>query len=178
MSRQMQTQYINQGVPAVWAVGTDVTTSICGTGAADDCILRFDNVGVNGNGIADGTTAAAGTFINITRAGVYHCSLTYIPSPGGAINHIGISMNTDAAGRAGDPGMATVGIGDYASCISPAVDETVAKLVYVAVVTKALAAATAIIRFHAGDGANATPAAADLTEAEVRFNIHLISNIL
>ena len=107
MSRSQLTQYINQGVPARWAIGEDVTTSICGT--TNDCILRFDTEVSTGNGIVAVTTAAAGTAVNITYPGVYHCSLTYIPTAGGTINHIGISMNTDAAALVADPGMATTG---------------------------------------------------------------------
>jgi hypothetical protein len=175
-----RSQYINQGVPAVSVRGEDCTTSICGTAAADDCILRFDtNATVGGGqGIADGTAAATGTLINITRAGIYFCQLVYAATAGGTINNIGISMNTDAAGRAGDPAMATVGILNFASVLSPAATNVSTELTAVAVVTKALAAATAVIRFHAGDGANATPAAGDLTEAECRFSVVLISNII
>jgi hypothetical protein len=169
------TQYINQGVPQIWCIGEDVTTSICGT--TNDCILRFDTVVANGTGIANGTTAANGTDVQITRSGVYHCSLTYIPLAGGTLNNIGISLNTDAAGLVGDPGMATTGIGDFGHTLSPAATDTVAKCTYIALITRALAAATAHIRFHAGDGANATPAAGDLVQAECRFQVHLIGHL-
>lgn len=175
MYRSQRGQYINQGVPQVWCIGEDCTTSICGT--TNDCILRFDTVVANGTGIADGTTAADGTDVQITRSGVYHCSLTYIPTAGGTINHLAISLNTDAAGLVGDPGMATTGVGDYATCLLPAATNVAIKLTYIALITRALAAATAHIRFHAGDGANATPAAGDLTEAECRFQVHLIGHL-
>jgi len=176
MSRAQLTSYINQGVPARWAIGEDVTTSICGT--TNDCILRFDTEVSTGNGIAAVTTAAAGTDVQITRPGVYHCSLTYIPTAGGTINHLGITLNCVAGALTTDPAMATAGIGDYCTVLSPAAHNQMAKLTYIAIITRALAAATAHIRFHAGDGANATPAVADLTEAECRYQVHLIGNVV
>ena len=153
-----------------------MNAAICG--AVSVCILRFDNVAVNGNGIADGSDANVGTVINITRAGIYECKLTYPAEAGGTINNIGISMNTNAAALTADPGMATVGIGDFGSVLSPAATNVPTKLSYIATVTKALAAATAVIRFHAGDGANAAPVGGDVIEAEARFSIHLVSNII
>ena len=176
MSRQIDTQYINQGVRQVWAVGTVVAAGICGTGS--DAILSFTNVAVNGVGIADASSAVLGTVINITRAGLYHCSLTYIPTAGGTVNHLGITLNTDAAGLINDPGMATTGIGDFGSVLSPAGLNQPIKLTFVATITKALAAATAHIRFHAGDGANAAPAVGDLTEAECRFEVTLMHLVI
>jgi len=174
MSRSQLTQYINQGVPARWAIGEDVTTSICGT--TNVCILRFDTEVSTGNGIVAVTTAAAGTAVNITYPGVYHCSLTYIPTAGGTINHLGISLNCAAGLLTTDPTMA--GCDDYCTVLSPAATNGMAKLTYIAIVTRALAAATAVIRFHAGDGANATPAAGDLTEAECRYQVHLIGHVV
>lgn len=162
----------------MWAVGTVLLPAICGT--VSDAILAFTNVAVTGAGIADASTAALGTVINITRAGLYHCSLTYAASAGGTINHLAITLNTDAAGLIGAVGMATTGRGDYATCLSPALQNTHTKLTFVAVVTRALAqqAGGSNIRFHATDAAGATPAGADVTEAECRFNIHLIGNVL
>lgn len=170
-------QYINQSLPATKALGNDVTTSICGTGAADVCVLRFDNIAQVGVGCVPTTVAAVGTIVTITRAGLYMCKLTYPTTAGGTINNIGITLNTDAAGRNNDPGMATTGIGDYASVLSPAVTNTYTKLSYLATITRAMAVAGAIIRFHAGDGLNATPNVLDLTEAECRFEVTLVGDL-
>lgn len=176
MSRSRGNQYINQGVNSVFAIGEDVTTSICGTGSTS--ILRFDTTGAAGAGLALATTAALGTTITITRAGLYHCSLTYATTAGGAENRIGITVNTDAAGLTGTVGMATTGIGDYASTLSAAATNAYPKLTFVATITRALAVAGAVIRFHASDAAAGTPAVGDLTEAECRFEVHLVGNVI
>lgn len=178
MDRQQGAQFINQGVPAVWSVGTVLLPAICGTGS--DAILAFTNVAVNGAGIADASSAVLGTVINITRAGIYHCSLTYATTAGGTINHLAITLNTDAAGLTGLVAMATVGRGDYATTLAPAGTNASTKLTFVATVTRALAqqAGGSNIRFHATDHLGATPAGGDVTEAECRFNIHLIGNVL
>lgn len=162
----------------MWAVGTVLLPAICGTGSTS--ILAFTNVAVNGAGIADASSAVLGTVLNITRAGLYHCSLTYAASAGGALNHLAISLNTGAADLTAQVGMATTGRGDYATCISPALQNTPTKLTFVAVVTRALAqqAGGSNIRFHATDAIAGTPAGGDVTEAECRFNIHLIGNVL
>lgn len=167
-------QFLNQGVPQVWAVGTVLDAAICG--AVSVCILRFANVAVNGVGIADGTTANLGTEINITRAGVYYATLTYATTANGTVNNIGISQ--DAAALAVDPTAVTAGMFDYASCLSPVAANSYAKLSCTIFVSPSRAAGTSTIRFHAGDGLNATPLNTDVTLAECRFAIHLVSNLV
>lgn len=173
---------INPEVPGLSARATGLNAAICGV--TNDCTLLFAAGAVVGSGLAVtnvvGAAANDGTEIAITRAGVYAAHLFYQPETGGTVNELGMSLNTTVAARALDPAVGMVGFLAFNSCLLPAATEIGANLYATVLVTRALANAAggAVLRFHAGDGGNATPAGGDVIEAECYYSVVLVANII
>lgn len=168
------------GIPAASVNGTVLVAAICGTDAADECTLAFTNANqvTVGNAIVGTNVAGPGTVVTINQPGVYYAALSYASTATGALNSLGITLNTNAAGRTDTPAMATAGIMDFGAPLAPAATALSTKLSAVFWVTKALAIAGAVVRFQAGAAGNATPAGGDVTIAECRFQVVRLGNII
>lgn len=136
------------------------------TGAVDDAVLNFFVIAATGApGLVIVSTANNGTIVTVNRAGVYVCS--YAVSIGTAVQFdSGISLNSSAAQLIAnptmvDPTMLFVNTALPAAATAHGVSGSIA-----IVVTRAVAEAGALIRFHATNGADADP-----TDAQIIDNL-------
>lgn len=129
------------------------------SGTTDDAVLRWDAAAtVVGLGLAQTTTAAAGTTIAITRPGLYVYELGFDCDSSATVIS-GVSLNQTASLGAA-PAFATSGVIDVLTSTAPAATVIPVKITGLVQVTRtqAFAAGGAILRFLGTTAAGATPA--------------------
>ncbi len=169
------TPQTNQAILTSTATLVNDTINATPTGGTDDTVLRFDAAAVAaGVGLAEVTTAAAGSIITASSPGIYMVDFD-LAFTGAVAVAAGIGINMAAAPITTDPVVGTDGVIKAGDMLMVAVSTQVYSVATTIQVTAAQAAAGLTIRYLASNSANAAPVG--VVAASVAYRIMKIANI-
>jgi hypothetical protein len=166
---------LNQAILTSQAEASNSVINATPTGSTDDVILRMNAAAtIVGVGIAEVTTAAAGTIVTISTPGIFSVSLT-LGFTGAVAVAAGIGINMATAPITADPVVGTDGVIKAADMLMVASSTQVVDLATTFQCTAAQAATGMTLRFVASNSANAAPVG--VVAASVAYRLQKLCNI-